>query len=184
MTPRQKVTVIVGEPCVGKSMIVKELLRLELNSFIPIKWTPHHKLYNRLANVLGRYDDSTHQYPGTDRLSMAVQPHAIQWIMRMTPEHIIFEGDRLGNYSMLKALQNLGVDLEVIHLFLRPEWLAKRRELMRPNQNPKHWARCKTKVANLIADCNTRRIPVYAREMPTPSEAHDVIAYLRKNRMD
>lgn len=114
-----KVTMIIGAPAVGKSRLVRELLdRLAPTTFHKVPYVAWHQSVDG-TRVIGDYSDSIQKYPGTDRLSMACQPKVIQLLFKWRDEgvkSVIFEGDRLGNDKMIKALQHMGVDLEVIHL--------------------------------------------------------------------
>jgi hypothetical protein len=114
-----KVTMIIGEPAVGKSRLMREILdRLAPTTFHKIPYVVWHQSVDGTI-VLGNYSDTTHKYPGTDRMSMACQPKVIEQLFRWRNagiKSVIFEGDRLGNDTMIKSLQHMGVDLEVVCL--------------------------------------------------------------------
>ena len=186
-----KVTCIIGEPCVGKSLVIRELMRLDTWNYNPVKWTPHHSAQTRNGRsvILGRYDDAGHKYPGTDRLSMAVQQHAFNYIEEVSPwgTNILFEGDRLGNWEFIWALHNMHmrteVDFKLIHLWLRPEFLAKRRAEQRPDQNAKFWASRKTKIDNIMKKVRKSSIAYKSIEHVNLGDTHNLIAHLRKERI-
>jgi hypothetical protein len=153
---------IIGVPCVGKSLLMKELMRLDLwvysgtTKYIPQHWNREHQ-----ACILGRYDDLTHKYPGTDRMSMACQPHVIQFIQQNPLVNFLFEGDRLGNASLVDALRRMpNVDLEIIYLHLDSETLGKRRAEQRADQNPKFWASRQTKISNLTSHAMKHKVRI------------------------
>lgn len=185
----QKVTVIIGEPCTGKSLLMKELMKLdEWDYHSATRYIPKHWNTERQAYILGRYDDTSHKYPGTDRMSMACQPRVIEYIAKHRDLNFILEGDRLGNASFLSAIRDMeGVDLEVIHLWLRPEWLAKRRAEQRPDQNEKFWRSRKTKIHNMTDNTGCvirrKRIEYKAYEHVTLADTHNIIAHIRKERI-
>ena len=78
------ITLIGGEPCSGKSTLVKEIIKQEKIN----KYFEYDKIlkgyYNKDYIVLGLYEDST--FPGTDRLSMAVQPKFIKYLEENIPD--------------------------------------------------------------------------------------------------
>ena len=98
-----------GEPAAGKSTLMRAVLS-GLGEGLPLRrgmlrGTSH--LSGR-AVVLGTYGATGGPYPGTDRLSMAVQPEAVAYLDRLasgeTRERVLlFEGDRLFNGSFLRA---------------------------------------------------------------------------------
>lgn len=184
-----KVTMIIGEPGAGKSLLIKELLRLDDWQYNQPKWIPNHTSHKRHAMIIGRYDDRSHKYPGTDRMSMACQPKVLAMIRENQHLNYLFEGDRLGNESMIHALLNIeGIDLEVIRL--RPQrWvLDKRRAEGRQDQNERFWRSRETKINNLHQLCS--RLSRIERMRYQPDAIHDnlgdthgIIAYLRKHRI-
>ena len=184
-----KVTCIIGEPCVGKSLVIRELMRLDNWEYRHPKWTPYHTEHTRGSLILGRYDDAAHKYPGTDRLSMAVQQHAFEFIedASMRGMNVLFEGDRLGNWSFIWALQNMHMraemNFQLIHLWLRPEFLDKRRAEQRPDQNAKFWASRKTKIDNIMAKVRRSSIAYKSIEHVNLGDTHNLIAHLRKDRI-
>lgn len=69
------------------------------------------------------------QFPGTDALSMSVQPQALLWLERgLSPSlaMVFGEGARLGNPKFLQALGR-STRLTVVYLSGDPEVLAERR---------------------------------------------------------
>ena len=185
-----KVTMIIGEPGAGKSLLMKELMRLDKWEFSnSTKYIPQHWCRARQACILGRYDDLTHKYPGTDRMSMAAQPKVIQFLRANTETNFLFEGDRLGNESMIRAMLNTeGVDLEVIRLVPMTWVLDKRRVEGRQDQNERFWRSRRTKIMNLHTFCSRQAGIGNLRYQPDAhhnnlSETHNLIAYLRKYRV-
>lgn len=177
----QKITMIVGEPAVGKSHLVQSLLKLPVDwKFEQIKYIPHHSFWNADSKViiLGRYDEP-HQFPGTDRMSMAAQPHVLRYIQTHRTESFIFEGDRLGNVSMLEALLRLPyVDIEVIYLTMNPELLALRRQAERI-QSAAFLASRRTKLVNILQYCHRVQIPVRTQDS---SETGMLVRHISQSR--
>lgn len=148
----RKITMIIGEPCVGKSAIVRKFIQQPTH----VTWVQGIKPFAHLTcerlrtTVLGRYDEGQ-QFPGTDRLSMSIQPVAQKWIDQdPLRHHILFEGDRLGNLSMAKYLIAHGYDFMLVVVRSHPHMLEDRRgaERHQPDAFVKGRA---TKVANIIA---------------------------------
>ena len=148
---KRKVTMVVGETCVGKSAIISTLMA-QYKQFgwgFALKPFAHHYSERRRVTILGRYDEE-HQFPGTVRLSMSVQPLAQEWIERDPLQHnVLFEGDRLGNLKMAKHLIER-YDFMLVVVRTDPEVLAARRgaERTQPDTFVKGRA---TKIANIVA---------------------------------
>jgi hypothetical protein len=96
---------MVGEPATGKSTIMKAFI-----AAVKTPWTERQDVqlvpttYNQDLDlhIIGLYAPEE-PFPGTDRLSMAVQPQAVKFIEE-TKSNILFEGDRLGTQSFLEFL--------------------------------------------------------------------------------
>lgn len=159
-----KVTVIIGEPATGKSTIAKALLTQHgpwrfdnTTKYVPCHWSGETKC------IIGRYDDLDHQFPGTDRMSMACQQYVINFITDHPTANFVIEGDRLGNKMFLWALRDLDHDLVVLHVWLRQELLDARRQVERV-QSEKFIKSRVTKIRNLIDFCHQARIEVISVE--------------------
>jgi hypothetical protein len=174
-----KVTMLIGEPAVGKSTIMKKFMSRVGNwNFHQPKYVPHHiNLKNgQLTAVLGSYDDKTHAFPGTDRMSMAAQPEVIKFLQKRLDQQasIFFEGDRLGNLSMIEALQKMeGVDLCVVQI-ITSNWVVKQRE--RPSQTDRFRASRKTKIANMQHAVQVRFVN------DSPSDLDTIVEWLIRVR--
>lgn len=80
--------------------------------------------------VIGIYDSEI--YSGTDRLSMAVQPHAERFIKSQCVAgeddvRIIAEGDRLTTPSFFSNIMELDLDLQIVYLNVPPDVQESRR---------------------------------------------------------
>lgn len=143
---------IGGEPASGKSTIVQALLAsLWLGEGFKASTLVGTAFQRERLYVLGRYDGSA--FPGTDRLSMAVQPVAEAWLdmaSRETPNWtVLFEGDRLFNISFLTQAARVA-DVQVVHVEASPETLARRHAERRDSQ-PEHFIkRQRTKVRRVL----------------------------------
>lgn len=177
-----KVTVIIGEPATGKSTIMKNLI---INhgpwkydptiKYIPCHWQTPDKC------IIGRYDDMDHQFPGTDRMSMACQQYAINFISDHSNTNFILEGDRLGNKMFLWALRDMGIDLWVLRIWLRPELLSVRRQ--ERDQSEKFLKSRTTKINNLLNFCGQANIPLSSIENLDTNTSNIIAKDLYENRL-
>jgi hypothetical protein len=98
---------IGGEPATGKSALMTGILSAlgpgsEVRSGV-IRGTAH---LGSSVVVLGLYGEDAGPYPGTDRLSMAVQPRTLEYLRDRAAAGVtaaLFEGDRLFNAKFLRA---------------------------------------------------------------------------------
>lgn len=152
-----KVIAIMGEPCTGKSRIAKRLLKIGAWKKKKRGLVKYHRQENTGTILLGRYEDDE-QFPGTDKLSMAVQPQVIEFLKTVN-NTVIFEGDRLCNWSMFNAIINMGMKLRIYHVQTDAKILRKRRDAER-DQSSSFLKRQKTKVDNLV-----KHFPAYVIPM-------------------
>jgi len=171
-----RVTAIGGEPATGKSYIVKKIIS-ENNLTDSFKWG---KLVNGVKNdkisVLGIYGDSQDIFPGTDKLSMAVQPEVIQYIKleatRNNLEHIIFEGDRLFKSSLFEIIKN-NVDFRIVVIKCDEE-IKKQRHIKRKDKQNEKWLNSrKTAVSNIINNHNH-----FLKLNNTEQEANEIVEFI------
>lgn len=158
---------LIGEPAVGKSFIVRRVLSQGVWRYdSTIKYIPcHWQSPNRC--IIGRYDDVNHQFPGTDRMSMACQPHVIRFILQNPQVNFLFEGDRLGNDKMIKSLQHVGVELQVMHIITN-------RDRRRASQSNSFRMSRRTKIRNMTGAagrCARSHQPIQTFVNDTPDDA-------------
>jgi len=141
-----KVVYLIGLPGCGKSTVMKELMsRFEgWSQDRPVDLLDSHVSGN--VRVLGKYEEGE-TFSGTDRLSMAVSPKAIEFIETNPDEIIIGEGDRLNNKGFFNAC---GDNLEIIHLTVSDEERQRRYEERGSDQSDKFIQTVKTKVTNIV----------------------------------
>lgn len=180
-----RVTMIIGEPAVGKSFIMKRFMKRVGNwIFETPKYVPHHvhMCNGDVVIVVGRYDDATHEFPGTDRMSMACQQHVVNMILRWKNNgvrSVFFEGDRLGNDSMIKSLQYCGVDLAVVHIVTN---LDRRRA----SQSGSFRMSRRTKIRNMTAPhgrCARTGLAIQKFVNDTPDDAAFIEDFLVEHRL-
>jgi dephospho-CoA kinase len=135
---------ILGEPATGKTTLMKEIIK-ELGPLKPSNKPFYH--YSAPGLVLwGKYDEGTFQ--GTDKLSMGVQPLAVEFAMMARHKLILFEGDRIGNVSFFKAVAPYH-EIKIYLLEVSEEEKARRHIARNDNQSEKFLKAKKTKLKNL-----------------------------------
>jgi len=95
---------VVGVPGSGKSTLLRAILPP------PAGFRPRpvpHLLYATSdgTRIAGAQIGADHpRFPGTDRLSMAIQPQAIEWLRTAPVPVLVGEGDRLSTESFLREI--------------------------------------------------------------------------------
>lgn len=180
-----KVTMLIGEPAVGKSTIMMDFMKRVGNwYFEQPKWVPHHTHLcdGDAVVVVGRYDDKTHEFPGTDRMSMACQSHVIRRLHRWQTHgvrSVLFEGDRLGNDSMIRSLSGVGFDLAILHIMTN---LDRRRA---SQSNTFRMSRA-TKIRNMVGPHGIAAklgTPIQTFVNDTPDDRAFIVDYLLESRL-
>ena len=134
-------------PGTGKSTVMKEFMATQSGDWKmdrPIDLLDTH--INGNIRVLGKYEEGE-TFSGTDRLSMAVAPKAIEWISTQPDELIVGEGDRLNNAGFFEAC---GDNLTIIHLTVSDEERERRYKERGSDQSEKFIQTTRTKCANII----------------------------------
>jgi gluconate kinase len=142
-----KLIYLIGMPGTGKSTIMKELM-IRMGGWTidkPIELLDTH-ISNNLR-VLGKYSEGE-VFSGTDRLSMAVAPKAIEWLSTNPNETIIGEGDRLNNKAFFAKAKELG-ELHIIHLTVSDEERERRYKERGSEQSDKFIQTVSTKCKNI-----------------------------------
>jgi len=143
-----KMIYVIGMPGTGKSTIMKNLM-LDIGGWENDK--PIDLLDTHISNdirVLGKYSEGE-VFCGTDRLSMAVAPKAIEWLSTNPNETIIGEGDRLNNKAFFEKAKELG-ELYLIRLTVSDKERERRYEERGSNQTDKFIQTVKTKCNNIV----------------------------------
>jgi len=148
---------IGGEPATGKSTLMKKWMS-------PYKWEDIkltdllYGMYCKEINtiVLGKdYFDEENMFCGTDRLSMAVQPKAVEWFKESynsSENNIVFEGDRLFTASFLYEIVSQGHDIKCFYIKADKSILEDRHTSRGDSQDEKFLNSRRTKYNNIL--CN------------------------------
>lgn len=179
---QKKVTIIIGEPATGKTTLVRRLMAFQAWQFRNLKWVPHHINLQRDSIILGDYSDKDETYAGTDRLSMAVQPHARKWIKDHSIRHFLLEGDRLGNLKFIAELVADGHDVKVIRLMADSATRSLRGAVQNRTQDRKFLKSRETKLINMSRELSTMAGIGY-QEIPHvgPTDTGFIIANLTRS---
>lgn len=144
---------IGGIPGTGKTTLIKkviETLAFDWDQARPIELLDGIYSESLDTYVFGKYDpyyEVEGYAQGTDKLSMAVQPKAIEFI-KQTSSNIIFEGDRLFTASFLEECVALD-DVATHIVILEAKDIQKRYEERGSEQSEKFIQGRRTKYDNI-----------------------------------
>lgn len=104
---------IIGAPGTGKTTLVREWMKSrEWSTDRPVDLLDTHVSGD--IRLLGKYQNDD-VFGGTDKLSMAVQPKAVEYLDN--PSRVtVFEGDRLTSIKFFEAAKSKGFDIKIIQL--------------------------------------------------------------------
>jgi hypothetical protein len=156
---------LIGEPGSGKST----LLATVTADAYEVEWRTKpfaHALYygqdgrTRAAQIGGWHE----RFPGTDRLSMSVQPKAIEWLLSAPAPVVFGEGDRLATTGFLAALADACDDWWLFYLATPEATAAERRAERGGGQNETWLAGRRTKVRRLVEAHQDRLVTIDGAE--------------------
>lgn len=170
-----------GAPATGKSLIVRTVLKrhdprsnLSLYKQGTLFFHKSEPLY-----VLGKYRDGD-EFPGTDRLSMAVVGDAERFLHSLPQSSVVlFEGDRLFCNRFLDACREAGDRCLFMVLCVSGEEFRKRHE--RRDQRETFVKGRLTKYRNIIVergDITTRRNDTQKQHAAI---VHEIERYIKEN---
>lgn len=149
---KRKLIAVGGQPGTGKTTLFRKFMegktweRVEPKKMLPALYCKELDLY-----VLGKYEEGE-TFAGTDRLSMAVQPIAQEFV-RETTSNILFEGDRIFNQSFLEFAMGLpNVEMDVLYLKAPKEVLTQRYADRGSDQSEQFLKGRETKYSNLLSN--------------------------------
>jgi guanylate kinase len=148
---KRKVVCVFGEPAVGKSTLFKKIIN-DIGNFESKK---ELKIVCGLLNInknlfiMGKYEEGE-TFPGTDKLSMSVQPSAVQYI-KSTSHNFLIEGDRLSNKKFFcELLEDENIELILVMLRVSEKTLKERHIKRGDNQDDKFLRSRLTKCNNIM----------------------------------
>lgn len=151
-----KFIAIGGEPASGKTTLMRALIhklggsKALSSGKLKGHYFSQHKLF-----ILGVYG-SGETFEGTDKLSMAVQPDAINFLNKLKdnpryPGHrVIFEGDRLFTASFLEEAQKMSTEFKIFVLDVKEETKDTRHIQRGDSQSEQFLKGRKTKIENIM----------------------------------
>ena len=148
-----KVIAMGGEPATGKTTLMFKLISMADDWEVIKPQKLLDAMYSKKLNlyILGKYANDGNVFQGTDRLSMAVQPDAIEFFESLETGNVIFEGDRLFNGKMLDRLSELFPnDFKVLILTVKDSTLDQRHIDRKDDQDDKFKNSRKTKISNIM----------------------------------
>ena len=175
----RKLIAVGGSPGTGKTTLFRKFMekfeweKVEPKKLLPALYCKELDLY-----ILGKYEDGE-TFAGTDKLSMAVQPVATEFV-KETTSNVLFEVDRIFNQSFLEMCMGLPADLQVVFLKV-PEATLKERYAERGSDQSEQFLKGRaTKYSNLLS--NFELMP-YITEFANTNleEQQKVIGFLEKH---
>ena len=144
---------ITGEPSTGKTTLMKAFMKTLLKGvYSKMGLVYYHSYEQEGLIVLGDYSKQN-KFAGTDRLSMAVQPQAIEFLRSLAGMKknwtIVFEGDRLSNVSFLTACKEFA-DVTVWALAVSDNTKAARHKERADTQN-ETWLKGRAKKVSNVS---------------------------------
>jgi broad-specificity NMP kinase len=148
----RKIVAVGGVPGTGKTSLFREFIaKHSWEKVEPIKLLSSMYCKELDLYIFGKYEEGE-VFAGTDRLSMAVQPSAQEFV-RTTTSNVLFEGDRIFNRSFLEFVAELPeVDLQVIYLKVPQAMLEERYADRGSNQSDVFLKGRETKYSNILAN--------------------------------
>ena len=148
----RKIIAVGGVPGTGKTTLFRKFMeahtweKVEPKKMLPALYCKELDLY-----ILGKYEDGE-TFAGTDRLSMAVQPVAQEFV-KETTSNILFEGDRIFNQSFLEfCMAQPDIDLQVVYLKVPEAMLQKRYKDRGSDQSETFLKGRTTKYSNILSN--------------------------------
>jgi len=142
----KKLLAIIGAPGTGKTTLMRAWMATrEWSEDRPVDLLDTHVSGD--IRLLGKYKNDD-VFGGTDKLSMAVQPKAVEYLENASPV-TVFEGDRLTSIKFFDAAKSKGFDIKIIQLTV-PDTVREERYKERGSEQNETWLNGRmTKVKNV-----------------------------------
>lgn len=151
-----KILIIGGVPATGKSCmmleIIKRLEQKEKRSLFVNNGVNGLLFAKQKILILGSYERD--DFPGTDTLSMNIQPKVVSLLKAMKDDDVSVccEGDRLFNESFIQSIKAMKIPYQIIILEVTADIVASRRSKRAKEQNAIWLKGRASKVANIQHD--------------------------------
>jgi len=181
MSDDLKLIGIVGMPGTGKTTLMREwMAKREWTKDTPVKLLD--TLISGDIRLFGKYEEGD-TFAGTDKLSMAVQPAALEYIRMPTHDINIFEGDRLTSVPFFKEAQKKGYDVHIIVLKVADDIREQRYKDRGSKQSEQFIKGRRTKIQNIINNFSgsflTDEPSIVAEfDHSTPEDTQKIIAHI------
>jgi hypothetical protein len=174
---------VLGVPGAGKSTLLREWARMPGISGKQVRTKPFsHTVYyggspvedGRLVARAAQMGGHHTTFPGTDRLSMSVQPKAIEWLQGAPFPMVFAEGDRLATDGFFQAVdETTRGQWDLVYLNTPPELAAERRAFRAQahgtTQNAS-WVQGRVTKVNRLAKAWAHRTTLIAGDAPVASQ--------------
>lgn len=175
----RKIIAIGGVPATGKSTIMKAFLSQFDGCLTEIEahpLVPAIEIQTTAVTVLGHYR-AGEKFPGTDRMSMAVQPKAMEYVTKSTG-NLLFEGDRLFTASFLEHCAEHG-ELEILIITSNPTIIEARHIDRDDTQSEQFKTGRETKIDNIRSNFMLMDY-IKTFEHNTPQDTAKIVSYLNQ----
>ena len=165
-SPPMNVLYLIGPPASGKSTLMAHLTREATRTPHPNHPIPHDHLTYPNATTAAELGTQRPNFPGTDTLSMSINPTATTSLTDGTwdhLDHLLGEGDRLANTQFLLTAHTHH-PLTVLYLHAPPD-LTHKRTQQRGTKQSATWVRGRqTKTERLAALLDAHGVTIH--ELP------------------
>jgi len=179
----RKIIAIGGVPATGKSTILKKFLAQFPNEWALSEAPLVPFMARERLIVLGHYAPNE-KFPGTDRMSMAVQPKAMEFINDGNAKFcdILFEGDRLFTASFLEHCAEHS-ELQILIITSNPTIIEARHIGRADTQSEQFKTGRETKIDNIRSNFMLMDY-IKTFEHNTPQDTDTIVQYLNNQLLE